>query len=203
MNDRSQSKTGNPARQAVGKTASGGRQDAAAAKPAKSAVGVRLDSEDLAFLSEVAPGQSHSEAIRAIIAKAREHSQRPRTADEAHARILEILGGAGELRTESGARSVVIEDIMREALLVVATAQVGPPSPGLEDARARRAYEALIVDRAFDFLETVLRHTLSEAAPAWDPGVVRDRLLAARKTLVASLAATSPDHLPRSSGASK
>lgn len=198
MNKPNKPKTKRPARK-VAKAAS----EASAPKPTKAAVGVRLDAEDLSFLGEAAPGQSHSEALRAIIAKAREHSRRPRTVDEAQARILDILGGAGELRTESGSRSVVIEDIVREALLVVATAQVGPPDPGLEDPRARRAYEALIVDRAFDFLETVLRHTLSETAPAWDPDVMRDRLLSARKTLVGALAATSADHLPRASGAGK
>lgn len=202
MNKPEQPETRRQSRRAVKKSARKSGHEREASRAAKTAVGVRLDSEDLSFLSEIGPGQSHSETIRSIIATAREQSKRPKTVDEAQARILEILGGAGELRTEAGARSVVIEDIVREALLVVATAQVGPPDPGLEDLRARRAYEALIVDRAFDFLETVLRHTLSETALAWDPNVMRDRLLAARKTLVASLAATAAEHLPRSSGAS-
>ena len=169
-------------------------------KAVKAAVGVRLGAEDLLFLDSVAPGESHSEALRSLISKARIQSQRPLSVDEAQSRIQEILGGAGDLRTESGSRSVVVEDLVREALLVVSTALVGPPEPGLEDSGARLAYEALIVDRAFDFLETVLRHTLSEAAPAWNPRVMRDRLAAARQTLVAALAASAPHHLPRSQG---
>lgn len=169
-------------------------------KAVKAAVGVRLGAEDLLFLDSVAPGESHSEALRSLISKARVQSQRPLSVDEAQSRIQEILGGAGDLRTESGSRSVVVEDLVREALLVVSTALVGPPEPGLEDSGARLAYEALIVDRAFDFLETVLRHTLSESAPAWNPRVMRDRLAAARQTLVAALAASAPHHLPRSQG---
>lgn len=169
-------------------------------KAVKAAVGVRLGAEDLLFLDSVAPGESHSEALRSLISKARIQSQRPLSVDEAQSRIQGILGGAGDLRTESGSRSVVVEDLVREALLVVSTALVGPPEPGLEDSGARLAYEALIVDRAFDFLETVLRHTLSEAAPAWNPRVMRDRLAAARQTLVAALAASAPHHLPRSQG---
>lgn len=172
----------------------------ASAKPAKTSVGVRLGPEDIAFLERVAPGESHSEVLRSLISQARNQSLRPQSVDDAQARIEEILGGAGDLRTEAGSRSVVVEDLVREALLVVSTAFVGPPEPGLEDSGARMAYEALIVDRAFDFLETALRHTLSESAPAWNPSVMRDRLAAARQTLVASLSASSPHHLPRSKG---
>lgn len=191
-------KAAKPAKKVAPKSTSTHKKSAS--KPVKAAVGVRLGTEDLLFLDTVAPGESHSEALRSLISRARAQAQRPLSVDEAQARIQEILGGAGELRTESGSRSVVVEDLVREALLVVSTAFVGPPEPGLEDSGARQAYEALIVDRAFDFLESVLRHTLSETAPAWNPQVMRDRLASARQTLVASLAASAPHHLPRSQG---
>lgn len=197
-------KTSSPAKKAAAGKASKKTAKKAAkvasARSVKASVGVRLGEEDLLFLDQVAPGEGHSEALRQLIAQARTHAQRPVSVDEAQARIQAILGGAGELRTESGSRSVVVEDLVREALLVVSTALVGPPEPGLEDAGARQTYEALIVDRAFDFLETVLRHTLSESAPAWNPSVMRNRLAATRQTLVASLAASAPHHLPRSRG---
>ena len=166
----------------------------------KSAVGVRLSPEDQAFLKDLSPNATPSDAIRTLISQARANHQKPVSVSDAQARIMELLGGCAELRTEAGARSVVIEDLVREAVLVVATALVGPPQPGLNDPAARQAYEALIVDRAFDFLEATLRHTLADKAPAWDPDVIRARLAGARQTLVMSLAATSPTSLPRAQG---
>ena len=169
-------------------------------KAAKTAVGARLSEEDRDFLARMFPDANPSEALRALISQARAQARAPVSVDEAQDRLVAVLGGAGELRPEGGSRSVVVEDLVREALLVAATALVGPPAPGLEDAGARQSYEALIVDRAFDFTETLLRHCLSASAPAWNPQVVRARLAAARQTLVAALAASSPQHLPVSQG---
>lgn len=170
------------------------------ARSPKSSVGVRLSAEDRQFLAKVAPDATPSEALRLLVAQAREQAVAPQTIEEAQARLAAALGGAPDLRPQQGQRSVVVEDLVREALLVSATVLVGPPAPGLENEEARKNYEALIVDRAFDFLETVLRHTLHEKAPAWNPDVMRARLAAARQSLVAVLAASSPQFPPRSQG---
>lgn len=158
----------------------------------------RLDDADWAFLEQQGVGNP-SEALRAIITQARLSASAPSTVAEAQARLIGLIDASlNGLRTPP--RSIVGEDILREACLIMATAQVGPPAPGFTDAGARQAFEAQIVDRAFDLLDAMLRHALTPHAAAWSPEVVRCRLAASKELLVSALSAVARDNPVSSNG---
>lgn len=176
------------------KTASNASSKRAPRRP----LAVRLDDADWAFLDAQSAGNP-SEGLRAVLAAARQASTHPTTAAEAQARVLALVEGAlAGLRTPP--RSIVGEDILREAALVVSTALCGPPAPGFDDPCARQAFEAQLVDRAFDLLDAMLRHALTPHAAAWNPEVVRSRLAASKELLVSALSAVARDNPVSSNG---
>lgn len=154
----------------------------------------RLNDADWAFL-DAQGADNPSEALRQILQRAREDAAAPAMVGEAQARLTALIANTtAGLRTPP--RSIVSEDILREAILVLATAMVGPPANGFAANDARLAFEAQIVDRGFDLLDALLRHALTPHAGAWNPEVVHLRLLASRELLVSALTALAREHKP-------
>lgn len=180
-------------------------------------VGVRLTPEAEAFLLGLSDKGSAGEGVRILVQQAMEAQRAPKNVEEAQARLLEVLGDAPNV-FHHPPRSVVAEDVVREALLMLATVCLGPetstavvetPQTGSKKHAAqplpteldvRKQFEAEVVDRAFDLVDTVFRHSLSSQAAAWDPTVVRKRLMQSRDLLVATLAAVAKDNPAKSGG---
>lgn len=157
--------------------------------------GIRLKDEERLFLEEKFPGVAYGKAIQTLLAQTMtEHSQ-PKNVQEAKERLTDYLNIS--LMPSDGSRSVVAEDLIREAVLILATAKFGAPEPGINNSEARIAFEQQLIERAFDFMDTLLRHTLPEDARTWDPQVVRERLMRSRRTLAESLSHTSAAQRPR------
>lgn len=185
-------------------------------------VGVRLTPEAERFLLGLSDKGSAGEGVRILVHQAMEAQRTPKTVEEAQARLLEVLGEAPNV-FHHPPRSVVAEDVVREALLMLATVCLGPElptavettprdsktngsktnasqSPIPTELDLRKRFEADVVDRAFDLVDTLFRHSLSSQAAAWDPTVVRKRLMHSRDLLVATLAAVAKDNPTKSEG---
>lgn len=181
-------------------------------------VGVRLTPEAETFLLGLSDKGSAGEGVRILVQQAMEAQRAPKTVEEAQMRLLEVLGEAPNV-FHHPPRSVVAEDVVREALLMLATVCLGPQTPAtvvvethfknksaqntvnvVSELDARKQFEAEVVDRAFDLVDTLFRHSLSSQAAAWDPTVVRKRLMQSRDLLVATLAAVAKDNPAKSGG---
>lgn len=179
-------------------------------------VGVRLTPEAEAFLLGLSDKGSAGEGVRILVHQAMEAQRTPKTVEEAQTRLLEVLGEAPNV-FHHPPRSVVAEDVVREALLTLATVCMGPEQPPVDNPQSaskkttsqqlipteldlRKRFEADVVDRAFDLVDTLFRHALSSQAAAWDPTVVRKRLMHSRDLLVATLAAVAKDNPTKSEG---
>lgn len=180
-------------------------------------VGVRLTPEAEAFLLGLSDKGSAGEGVRILVHQAMEAQRAPKTVEEAQARLLEVLGDAPNV-FHHPPRSVVAEDVVRESLLMLATVCMGPevpsahttqhttqsgtkknlPQPLPTESDLRKRFEADVLDRAFDLVDTLFRHSLSAQAAAWDPTVVRKRLMHSRDLLVATLAAVAKDNPTKS-----
>ena len=182
-------------------------------KTTSKTVGVRLSPEAEAFLLGLSDKGSAGEGVRVLVHQAMEAQRAPKTVEDAQARLLEVLGDAPNV-FHHPPRSVVAEDIVREALLILATVHMGPevapvstpnnqtaksPTP-VSETDARKRFEADVVDRAFDLVDTLFRHSLSAYAAGWEPTVVRKRLMHSRDLLVATLAAVAKDNPTKSEG---
>lgn len=175
-------------------------------------VGVRLSPEAEAFLLGLSDKGSAGEGVRVLVHQAMEAQRAPKTVEDAQARLLEVLGDSPNV-FHHPPRSVVAEDIVREALLILATVHMGPevvppqnsnapsktPTP-VSETDVRKRFEADVVDRAFDLVDTLFRHSLSAYAAGWEPTVVRKRLMNSRDLLVATLAAVAKDNPTKSEG---
>ena len=170
-------------------------------KPQSKPIGVRLSNDAEHFLANLTSKGSPGEGTRHLVQKAMESHESPTTVEESQSRLLGVLGDAPNV-FHHPPRSVVAEDIVREALLVLATVHVGPAAASAEqsEAQTRKAFEAGVIDRAFDFVDTLFRHSLSAQAAAWAPDAVRQRLMGSRELLVATLAAVAKDHPAQSRG---
>lgn len=180
-------------------------------------VGVRLTPEAETFLLGLSDKGSAGEGVRILVHQAMEAQRTPKTVEEAQDRLLEVLGDAPNV-FHHPPRSVVAEDVVREALLILATVCMGPELPTAVETPPsgskkhashlpipteldlRKRFEADVVDRAFDLVDTLFRHSLSSQAAAWDPTVVRKRLMHSRDLLVATLAAVAKDNPTKSEG---
>lgn len=170
-------------------------------KPITKPIGVRLTQEAEDFLTGLTSKGSPGEGIRYLVQKAMDAQHAPASVEESQARLLAVLGDAPNV-FHHPPRSVVAEDIVREALLVLATVHLGPANttPEQSESDIRKAFEAEVIDRAFDFVDTLFRHSLSGHAAAWFPEAVRQRLMGSRELLVATLAAVAKDNPTQSRG---
>lgn len=179
-------------------------------KTTSKTVGVRLPAEAETFLLGLSDKGSAGEGVRVLVAQAMQAQRAPKTVEEAQERLLNVLGDSPNV-FHHPPRSVVAEDIVREALLILATVHMGPEtavaqptkkgSPeGPTERDLRKRFEADVVDRAFDLVDTLFRHSLSAQAAGWDPTVVRKRLMNSRDLLVSTLAAVAKDNPTKSEG---
>lgn len=197
-------------------------------KPTSKTVGVRLTPEAENFLLALSDKGSAGEGVRILVQEAMAAQNAPKSVEESQARLLEVLGDAPNV-FHHPPRSVVAEDIVREALLILATVHMGPETPApavptaakgsikgagvfvghikgadiknvVSESDLRKRFEADVVDRAFDLVDTLFRHSLSSQAAGWDSAVVRKRLMNSRDLLVATLAAVAKDNPTKSEG---
>lgn len=147
-------------------------------------VGVRLSPEDVQLLRQIAPKGNLSEGVRLLLETARQRDTKPERLEEALARINAVMGDPAAMGGTP--RSVVSEDVVREATLILATFMLRGDEASQQ---ARVLVEADLVDRGFDLSDALLRHVLSTKAAALDSDVVRKRANESRELTTAALAA--------------
>lgn len=162
-------------------------------------VGIRLKEEERLFLETLFPGLSPSKAIKTLLEQTKDNYSDPKSVFEAQERLLGFLQPQlNELLSSKNTRTVVTEDIVRDTILILATI-LNEKKRMTEYSDAEKiAFEHQIIDRAFDLVDTLLRHTLPEEARAWDPQIVRQRLLASRRSLAEALSHTASTQRPTS-----
>ena len=171
----------------------------------KKPVGLRLAPDEESFLISLSDKKTATDGLRVLLQWAMSEKKPPCSLEEAHSRLAHNFKSALALFHEQP-RSVVSEDILRECLMLLSAIWVGVPQKTDEDisvATAQsNAFEAKIVDRAFDLTDTLMRHALPESAAARNPQVVRQRLAGSRDLLISSLHAFAKDNPPKSENAS-
>lgn len=167
------------------------------AKAKNPTVGVRLSPEELDTLEVLFPNHSKSEAIRLLISRAKILHEHPQTVVEAQRLLHEALGEhLPILQLQDGVRSVLLEDLLREASLILSTALISKDLSQEMEPQYRITFEEQIVNRCFDLMDTILRHSFTDSDQAFDPLAVRKRLLKSRSILTTALSLTSEAHRP-------
>lgn len=170
-------------------TASNDETAGASSKPPpRQAVGVRLSQEEKKILEDLAPDTSHGDAVRQLIHQFDRLRRPPGNQEEAQARIHALIAQIDD----DAPRSKVVEDIIREAEAILASAVQKPADP-----HALLSYEAKLVDRGFDLLDRLMQAAFVEQAPALDPQVVRERFKRSRALIVSAIAQVSASQPPR------
>jgi hypothetical protein len=150
----------------------------------KQPVGIRLSADDAAFLKEIAPKGNVSEGVRLLLENERMRKARPGRIEEALQRLHEV--GADPATALAGMpRSVVSEEIGREAEYILATLLVG-------HLHERGQLELELLDRGFDLMDALLRQVL--APKAINSEAVRARAVQSREIMTAALALLSKTH---------
>ena len=177
-------------------------------KAQKKSIGLRLDASEEAFLAGLTDKKTSVDGLRLLISRAVQEKTPPKSLEEAYARLSAKVSGAVSVFHEPP-RSVVCEDILRECLMLLSTISVGVPEQSTEGQSGddlasekhqktlnacKDAFEAKIIDRAFDLTDTLLRHALTDSAAARSPKAVRQRLVGSRSLMVSCLHAFAKDN---------